>query len=259
MKFAHLLFAAALVMAGAQAASAEPVKLGVTIQVSTVSPLGKNVADYKSAIEAASGGSLALEVFDKAQRFVDFQVPQAVGSGAIEMGMAQIGLYAKDVPAVEIFQQPFLFDSDELTRRAARPESEIRKLIDAQILEKTGARVLWWQPYGATVVMSKHSPLVTPSAMQNRNVRAVDPVAAEFVTLCGGKPHVISGSKMLDALQTGKVDTVMTGVLGVQERELWKETQYITRLRQSAILFLVIINEKVWQGLSKEHQALMVK
>jgi TRAP-type C4-dicarboxylate transport system substrate-binding protein len=60
-------------------------------------------------------------------------------------------------------------------------------------------------------------------------------------------------------LQTGKVDAVMTGVLGVQERELWKETQHITRLRQSAILFLVIINETVWQRLSKDHQALMMK
>lgn len=259
MKVAHWLFGAALLVTGGSGLNAEPVKLGVTIQVSTVSPLGRNVADYKAAVEAASRGGLTLEIFDKAQRFVDFQVPQAVGSGAIEMGMAQLGLYAKDVPAVEIFQQPFLFDSDTLTREAARPDSEIRKLIDAQILEKTGARVLWWQPYGETVVMSKNGAVSSPAAMQSRNIRAVDSVAAEFVNLCGGKPQVISGSKMLDALQTGKVDAVMTGVLGVQERELWKETQYITRLRQSVLLFTVIVNEKVWQGLPSETQALMVK
>src|ERR1041384_7016301 len=116
MKLAHWLFAAALLGAGGRGLNAEPVKLGVTIQVSTASPLGRNVADYKADVEAASGGRLPLEIFDKAQLFVDFQVPQAVGSGAIEMGMAQIGLYAKEVPAVEIFQQPFLFDSDALAR-----------------------------------------------------------------------------------------------------------------------------------------------
>ena len=259
MKFAHWLCAVALGLILGADVQAEPVKLGVTIQVSTANPLGRNVADFKKAVEAASAGSLVIELFDKAQRFVDFQVPQAVSSGAIEMGMAQIGLYAKDVPAVEIFQQPFLFDSDELTHAAAHPESEIRKLIDAQLLEKTGVRVLWWQPYGATVVMSKNAPLSNPNAMQNRSIRAVDTVAAEFVTLCGGKPQVISGSKMLDALRTGKVDAVMTGVLGVQERELWKETQYITRLKQSALLFLVIVNETVWQGLSAEHRELMVR
>jgi C4-dicarboxylate-binding protein DctP len=258
MKFAHLLFAAALATSFGCAAWAEPVKLGLTVQVSTTVTLGKNVLEYSNAMAKASGGEIGIEIFPDAKRFGDFEVPKAVSGGAIEMGVAQLGLYAKDVPAVEIFQQPFLFDSDELTRAATRPDSEIRKLIDAQILEKTGARVLWWQPYGATVVMSKTAPIPNPQAMQNRVVRSIDPVAAEFVQLCGGKPEVIPGSKMLDALKTGKVDSVMTGVSGVIVRNLWQETQHVTRLRQSVIMFLVIINETVWQGLSQPQRELML-
>jgi C4-dicarboxylate-binding protein DctP len=261
MTFARLLLIGLLGIAApiAAGAKADPVKLGLTVQVPVTVPMGKNVADFKRVVEETTGGELTFEIFDSAKRYVDFEVPGAVSTGAIEMGVAQIGLYAKQVPAVEIFQQPFLFDSDPLTRAAARPQSEIRKLIDAHILKNTGTRVLWWQPYGATVVMSKGAPLSNPQAMRDRNVRAIDPVAAEYIQLCGGKPHVISGSKMLDALQAGKVDAVMTGVSGVKVRELWKETQYITKIRHSVILFLVVINDKVWQGLSKQHQAVMLK
>lgn len=257
MKLTKFLLIALIGLAAPASAGAPEVKLRLTVQVSTASPLGANVVDYKNALAAASNGAIAIDVFDKAQLYVDFKVPGAVGSGEIEMGVAQIGLYAKDVPAVEIFQQPFIFDSDELTRAAASPESDIRRLIDEGILAKTGARVLWWQPYGANLIMSKGGALLNPLAMTGRSVRALDPVAAEFVTLCGGKPQVISGSKMLEALSAGKVDSVMTGVLGIPERELWRETQYVNRIRHSAILFLVIINEKVWQGLSKAQQALM--
>jgi C4-dicarboxylate-binding protein DctP len=117
--------------------------------------------------------------------------------------------------------------------------------------------VLWWQPYGLNLFMSKGKPLVNPQDIAGRNVRALDKGTAEFITLCGGKPEVISGSKMLDALTAGKVDAVMTGALGIKERELWRETQFVNRLRHSAILFVVIINEKVWQGLTPAQQALL--
>ena len=257
MKFASILLCLLTLMASADQVAAQPTTLRLTMQVSTNNPLGRNVMDYKQAVETAAGGTLALDVRDKAQLFLDNQVPEAVGSGAVEMGIAQLGFYAGWEPSVELFQQPFLFDSDELTRAAADPSSEIRRYIDEQILQKTGARVLWWQPYGATVVMSKSAPIPNPEAMKGRNVRAFDAVAAEFVSLCGATPQVISGSKMLDALKAQKIDAVMTGVTGIPERELWRETQFITRIRHSAIIFVGIINEKIWQGLPVSLQKLM--
>ncbi len=259
MKLASILISIFFTLIGSPGVKAEEVKLRVTMQVSASNPLGKNVMDYKQAIEAASGGTVTLQIFDKGQLVVDNQVPYAVGSGSVEMGIAQLGFFAKEVPGVEIFQQPFLFDSDELTRAAARPGSELRRYIDDQILEKLHARVLWWQPYGATVIMSKNTPLLNPDAMKGRQVRPLDAVAAEFVSLCGATPHVVPGTKMLEALQSNLVDSVMTGVSGIPERELWRESQFVTRIRHSAIVFVGIINEKTWQSLSKQQQDLMIE
>jgi C4-dicarboxylate-binding protein DctP len=258
MAFARFLFGFALgVTASITSIQADPARLRFTLQTSIENPLGVNIAAFRDGVAKASGGAVAIEIFDKAQLYVDAKVPDAVSSGAIEMGLAQIGLYADAVPAVGIFQQPFIFDSDELTQAAASPDSEIRKLIDEQILAATGSRVLWWEPYGLNLAMSKGKPLVNPKDMEGRNVRALDAFGAEFITLCGGVPHVISGSKMLAALQAGTIDSAMTGVLNIRERELWRETQFINRIRHSAILFLVIINDKVWQRLTPPQQAIM--
>jgi C4-dicarboxylate-binding protein DctP len=182
----------------------------------------------------------------------------AVRSGAVEMGIAQLGQFARDVPAVEFFQQPFAFDSDPLTRAAARPGSEMRRYIDAQILERTGARVLWWQPYGAILIMSRNGPISDPDAMTGLSIRAYDSVSAEFVSHCGATPSVISSSDMLEALKTRAVDAVLTSISSIPERQLWHETKFITRIRHSAFLVAGIINEKVWNSLPKSHRDQMI-
>jgi C4-dicarboxylate-binding protein DctP len=257
MKFEFFLISALIVLLGTGGASAEDTILRVSVQVSTNSPLGKNVVAYKHAVETASKGSLKIDIYDKAQLFRDNEVIGAVRSGAVEMGIAQLGQFASEVPAVELFQQPFAFDSDALTRAAARPGSEIRRYIDAQILERTGAHVLWWQPYGAILIMSRSGPISDPSAMTGRSIRAYDSVSAEFVSRCGASPRVISSSNMLEALKTQSVDAVLTSISSIPERELWRETKFITRIRHSVFVVAGIINEKVWNRLSKSHRDLM--
>jgi C4-dicarboxylate-binding protein DctP len=240
-------------------AQPEPVTFRVAMRSSITSPNGRNLVDYKTAVEQGSGGALRFDIRDKGQLYADNQVPEAIRSGALEMAIVQVGLYAKDIPEVGIFQQPFLFDTDKVIAAAIRPESEIRKVIDARILEKMGARVLWWQNYGPTIVMSKGSPLLDPQSMQGRSIRAFDTVSAEFVSLCGGQPQIVPYAKMLEALQTGKVDAVMTGVFGVREVELWRETQYVSRINHSAIALAITVNEGLWQSLTAEQRELMAR
>lgn len=258
MRFVSVIGAALLSLTAIVAAQAEPVKFRIAMRSSVTSPNGKNLVDYKTAVEKASGGALAFEIHDKGQLFTDSQVPEAIRSGALEMAIVQVGLYAKNVPEVEIFQQPFLFDNPGVIAAAIRPDSDIRKVIDAKILERMGTRVLWWQNYGPTIVMSKTAPVIEPQAMQRRSVRAFDNVSAEFVSLCGGQPQVVPYAKMLETLQAGKIDAVMTGVFGVREAELWRETSYISRINHSAIMLAVVVNEGLWQSLTGRQRETML-
>ena len=254
---AALLGSVLLGLALAGAAGAETMTFRLAMRSSITSPNGQNLVVYKNAVESATRGAISIDIRDKGQLYDDTQVPEAVRSGELEMAIIQVGLYAKQIPEVEIFQQPFLFDSDALIAAAIRPDSEIRKVIDGRILEKMGARVLYWQNYGPTLLMSKSEPMVHPDAMQRRSIRAFDSVSAEFVSLCGGQPQVVPYAKMLEAMQGGQVDAVMTGVFGVKQVELWREARHISRLNQSAIMLAVVINEGLWQKLAPRHREIM--
>jgi C4-dicarboxylate-binding protein DctP len=82
---------------------------------------------------------------------------------------------------------------------------------------------------------------------------------AEFAKECGGIPTVLSSSKMYDSMKSGALDMIMTGITGVDTRELWKVADTITRTEHAAIEFVVIVNEKTWQSLAPGHRTIIVE
>ena len=257
--FALILLAMLLAAPSARTVHAESVLLRVSLQDSLSNPLNQSLVEFKNGVEARTKGAVMVNIFDQSQFYNDYQVPNAVGSGAIEMGLAPLGQYANEVPAAGVFLQPFLFNFDEIIRAAAQPGSEIRTIIDNEILSQTGARVLWWQRYGSPVLLSKSEPMLNPNSMTNQKIRAYDDLTADFIKLCGGTPHVIADSKQAEAFDTNLVDANLTNISSVKEQELWRRTHFVTRIRLSEILYVVIINDEIWQSLTKEQQQILVE
>ena len=253
------LAAAAVLAAGLVALpAAAETTLRITLQLPIKSHLGVNLEAFEKEVEARSNGELQVEIYPAAQLYKDNEVPQAVSSGAIEMGVASITQFAGTIPAVDIFYVPFMFTSEEMVRKAVAHDSPIRMALDDAIL-KTGARVLWWQAFGGAIMLSKGGPLKTPADIKNKKVRVFGKTLGEFVEATGGVPVLTSGSEQYVAYQRGTVDAGMTGVSGVQSRKLWQVMDTITVTNHADVEFLVLINEDFWQGLSAEHQAIITE
>jgi C4-dicarboxylate-binding protein DctP len=239
-------------------AGAEQVKLRITLQLPITNHLGVNLKQFKEEVETKTKGAIIAEIFDRSRLFKDNEVLAAVSSGAIEMGTVGLSQFHKEVPALEVFAQPFLFNFEALVRAATSPDSEMRRLLDKALLETTGARVLWWQSYGQSVFFSKGRDARTPAAIRGQKIRVFGENMANFTKYCGGIPFVISASKQDQAIKDGTVDMAMTGVTGVTARQLWKVTDTITRTEHAALEFVVIINDKAWRALGEDHKAVII-
>ena len=235
-----------------------PTILRLTLASSLKNPLSQNLIDFKNAIEEDSAGALRIEIFDDAQLYSETQGRAAVSSGEIDIAVVPLGDYAGDIPAAGLFQQPFLFDLKPLVLAATRRDHPSRATIEKEILKKAGVQVLFWQPYGGTVLLSNGAPMTNPSAMDGRNVAAIDSGMANFITNCGGKPQLVSAPDTFKALENKSVDSSMTGILSLKERELWRVANTVTKLRYSEILFVIVINDKSWQRLTEEQRNLVV-
>ena len=239
-----------------QTASAAETTLRITLQLPLKSHLGQNLLLFKEEVESNSNGEIEVQIFDSAQLFRDNEVPQAVGSGSIEMGVASLTRYVGEIPAVDLFYMPFLFNDENVLRAAVEPTSAVRTPLDNAILE-TGSRVLWWQAYGSNVLLSKQEPIRMPNDLEGKKVRVFGKTLGTWVEKAGGAPTLISGSEQYLAYQRGTVDVGMTGVSGIQARQLWEVMDTITRTNNAAIEFIVVVNEDFWQGLPDSHKAIV--
>lgn len=258
MMRAPVLALALVIGAWTMAEAAAKTVLRVTLQLPITAPLGQNLLSFKEKVERLSDGEIEVQIYPGAQLFTDKEVPMAVASGQIELGVASLARFAGTIPAVDLFSLPFLFNDQELMRRATEPGSEVRKLLDREIL-KIGARVLWWQPYGLAVMMTRDPPIIRPEDMQGRKIRTFGKALESFVNHLGGAAVNVSGSRQYLAYERGTVDGGMTGLVGVQERKLHQVMDHLVLTYHTAIEFLVIINEFAWQRLDESERVIITR
>ncbi len=249
-----LVVAAALaIAAAAQPAQAADRVLRVTLQLPLESHIGQNLVMFKDEVESGTNGAVEVQIIDSARLFKDMEVPGAVGSGEIEMGTVPLTHFSGQIPAVDIFYMPFLFNTEQLAGAAVEPGGTIRKRLE-QAISRTGNRVLWWQAFGGAIMLSNGAPLKTPQAVKGKRVRVFGQTSGKFVDFIGGTPKPISASEQFRAYQEGVVDAGMTGIASVQSRSLWDVMDTVTVTNHAVIEFVVLVNEDVWAGLASAHK-----
>lgn len=255
----HYLYLSVLLLAvfmTATSVQAEKV-LRLTLQLPATHHLGINVQSFADEVNAKSNGELKVEIYPSAQLYKDKEVPKAVSSGAVEMGVAALTRFVGTIPAVDLFYVPFLFKDAEAVKQAVTKGSPVRQPIDDAVL-KTGARILWWQAYGGAVFLSNDLPLRSPEDLKGKKVRVFSKTLGALVEAADGAATSISGSEQFLAYQRGTVDIGITGVTAVQKRKLYQVMNTLTATRSMVdIEFVVLINEKAWQGLSADQKTII--
>jgi C4-dicarboxylate-binding protein DctP len=230
----------------------------VTLQLPEKHSLGQNWLAFKKIVETESKGTLKVQLFPSAQLFKDKQVPEAVGSGAVEAGSAFLGRFSGSVPAVDVVNVPFLFNGEAELRAATSTGSKMRNILDAAVLKETGAKVLWWQAFGRNIYLSKGSAIRTPADIKGKKVRTYGKILGWTIQALGGDPTIMSGSKQFLAYQQGAVDVGMTGASAVKSRKLYEVMDHMTLSFDSAIEFVAVMNNKFFEGLPKKQQDIIL-
>ncbi len=163
-----------LCLIGAPPASSQSATLRVSLPISIDSAIGQNIREFARQVEARTGGTVKFELQVKDRLYDELGVVSGVATGAIEIGATSLNQFAHYVPLAGAFLQPFLFNFDALVQAATSRESKIRALIEREILDGTNARVLWWQPYGSSVILSRSILATNPAAIAARFVGAPD-------------------------------------------------------------------------------------
>jgi C4-dicarboxylate-binding protein DctP len=239
--------------------NAESRQIRIAFQLPSGSHLYESLDLFKRLVEKGTSGAFEISIAHSGKLVAEQDAPQAVATGAVEMASVAVNHYAGVVPAADLFVQPFLFAHPGVLAAATQPGSPVRAPIDQAILDRTGARVLWWHSNVATVAVSTEAALTTPAAIAGKSVRVSTASEAEFLKLCGGIPRIIPAAAQYQALADGLVTAGSSTIAAIPVRRFWEVAKYVTYTRHRTAEFIVTINEGVWRSLSAEHRQVFEK
>lgn len=233
----------------------------LTIRLSTQTPpngeVFESIRHFKERIESEGSGKLRIEIYDSGKLYDNNQIVDAVTSGKIEMGMVNLTRYADTIALTDFFSLPFLFSDPQIERRARAINSDIRRLIENEIL-KSGARVLWWIPEGTFVMLGKGQAITTPEALAGKTIRTSGQTVTDTLKACGGIPKEIAATKQPDAYKSDEVEIGMTSITAVLARKLFLFRNTITRTNHAFLNDVVVINNAYWKTLSEIQQKMLL-
>jgi C4-dicarboxylate-binding protein DctP len=241
-------------------AGAQDVKLRVALQGPVTSPFyGVTLTRLKEEVERRSDGTLSVEIVDKGRLFGDGQMVDAVSSGAVEIGITASQIFVRRAPSLAFLDLPFLFNFQALIDAAARPGSEIRRLIDETVLAEVGVRVLLWQSVGNTHFYSKGRDVAEVARLKDQRVAVPGKALEGFIVQCGGRPTTLPTPKFADSIKDGTLDMALMTLGGNRNFGLWKVQDTITLTAHAPVEFLLVMNEGTWRSLSPGHRTVLTE
>ena len=125
----------------APAGGEKKVTLKLAAQLPASHWLVKNMDSLKTKVAAKTNNTVDIQISAAGATFKDKNMNDAIVSGALDMGLNTVGRWAQVIPAMNVFDVPFLFPSYEQIDKAI--DGGVGKMLGDE-LQKKGVRPLIW-------------------------------------------------------------------------------------------------------------------
>lgn len=212
------------------------------------------IEQFAKEVTEKSGGKVKIEVYPAGQLLTDKDMNQSLLTGGVEMGVNSSTLWASTVPAMGIFDVPYVFNDYAAVGEAVNGEFG-DKLRGA--LEEKGAKVLMFADYGYVQFANNKRALKSPSDFEGLKIRSIGDIPSELIKAYGASPVFMGGGEVYMALQRDTVDGATSGTTAMLQRKYDEVTKYLTINNYAYLEFLLAVNKDYWDGLPEKTQALI--
>jgi C4-dicarboxylate-binding protein DctP len=246
-KFAIAASVAALALALAGPASADPIIIKFSHVVATDTPKGKAAEKFKELAEKYTAGKVKVEVYPNSTLFKDKEELEALQLGSVQMLAPSNSKFGPlGIKEFEAFDLPYLLPDLKSLRKVTEGPlgTKLLKLLDPKGI--TG--LAYWD--NGFKQMSANKKLIAPADYQGVKFRIQSSkvIQAQFKTL-GALPQVMAFGEVYQALQTGVVDGQENTWSNIYTQKMHEVQKYITQTNHGYIGYVVIVNKKFWDGL----------
>ena len=214
-------------------------------------PLGKAADSFIAKVKDKTHGEVTITPYPAGQLYNDKSMNDAIMSGGVDMGLNSVGRWATIIPAMEVFDVPFLFPSYEKVDQAI--DGGMGEKLTAE-LKKKNVRPIIWGDYGFVQFGNAKKEIKKPADFAGLKMRGYSELSSETIKALGGSPVTMGAGEVYMAIQRGVIDGQSSGTTAMLERKMFEVTKYLTITNHAYPEFILAMSEKSYAKMSAEQQ-----
>lgn len=235
----------------------EPIKL---IFSNITTDAGENAGDlFCELVEKYSEGTLVIDHYPDNVLGDDKTVIEQTQIGDIHIAVSSTSPLVNVYPDYYVFDAPYLFLNLDDARAALESEAGIA-IRDGIKDAGTGLIGLAWWENGMRNITHADTAVRVPADIKGMKIRTMenDVHLAAFKAF-GANPTPMAFSELYTAMQQGTVDGQENPLAIIGGNKFYEVQKFISKTEHIYVPFCVVMNEECFNGLSKEHQEVILK
>lgn len=237
-----------------------PANAAITLRVGMEDPLesdmGALAKRFKEIVEQLSGGELQIELFPNSALGDGTEMVQNARTGTLDMALIGTGQAIPFVSEIGVLILPYVIESHYDAVKATT--GGLNKWLNDVCIKKGGFRILGWTYSNFRHFTNSKRPVTCLEDLKGLKVRTnPNKLMIGIWEAFGAVPVPMGWAETFTALQQGVVDGQDNPYIVNYTVKFHEIQKYVTELHYNYSLQPLVIGEKVFKGLSPEHQAIL--
>ncbi|PVE21340.1 ABC transporter substrate-binding protein [Microvirga sp. KLBC 81] len=243
---------ATAVLAGPAAAQFQDRTIRVSNGVYAEHPVSNGITKMNACLAEKSGGKMKLQPFWGAALGSDLQATQSVRTGTLEMVITSTSPLVGIVPALGVFDLPFLFTSEK--EADAVLDGPFGKYIDEKLPAFGLVNLAYWEN-GFRNLTNSRKPVTKMDDLSGVKVRVMqNNIFLDTFQTLGANAVPMAGGEVFTALETKAIDGQENPIVNIDTSKFYEVQKYLSLTNHAYTPFLVLYSKQLFEKLSPEEQ-----
>ena len=221
------------------------------------SPSGEALKKFAELCNEYSGGSVTIDCFFNTELGNVSACVESTAQGTIDIVSTGTSYFAGYVPAIQVFELPYVFASYDEAHQTL--DNEPGKAI-ADLFESTDLKMLCYWESGMRHVTNSRNPIITPADMSGLKIRTVVSATQQATwEAFGAIPMALDMGEVFTALQNHTVDAQENTLSSITSYKMYEVQDYLSMTYHSYTPMPFYINRAKWDSLSENQQEAIQK
>lgn len=216
-------------------------------------PIGNGVKVFNQCLQDKSGGKMKITAYWSSSLGDDLQATQALRSGTQEAVISSSSPLVGLVPALGVFDLPFLFANEK--EADAVMDGEFGKFINEKLNAAGVVNLAYWENGFRNLSNSKH-PVNKWEDFGNLKLRVMqNNIFLDTFRSMGANATPMAFGEIFPALETRAIDGQENPFVTIDTSKFFEVQKYISVTNHAYTPFVVLFSKPIWDRYSSDEQA----